>query len=183
MEQSAQTGSPRPRSTGLRFAKWIIVALATALTTFVLIVVIIGVRGGTMQPLTGANLDEAVQRWEQNAAEDYDIEIQVSGRQASRYHVEVRGGEPRRATRNGEPLTQRRTWWTWTATGMFETLRADVHNMKKFDAGEKGVPHLSILVEFDKEYGFPRRYVRVESVKMGGNPEVSWQVTDFNAVQ
>jgi len=180
--ESARSGISGPRSSGLRYARWIIIALAAALGTFVLVIVVVGMRGGTMQPLSGDNLDKALQKWEKQAPQNYDIEIQVSGRQASRYHVEVRGGEPLRATRNGEPLTQRRTWWTWTAPGMFETLRADVRNMDKFAAGEKGVPHLSVLVEFDSKYGFPRRYVRVESVKMGGNPEVSWQVTEFNVV-
>jgi len=181
--ENARTGMSGPRSSGLRFAKWIIMALAAALGTFALIVVFVAMRGAAMQPLTSDNLEQALEKWKENAVENYDIEIEVSGRQASRYHVEVRGGEPRRATRNGEPLTQRRTWWTWTAPGMFETLRADVRNMEKFAAGEKGVPHLSVLVEFDSKYGFPQRYVRVESVQMGGNPEVSWQVTEFKVIE
>jgi len=151
---------------------------AAAAVTFVVILIVLAMRGGQMGPLTDETLEQAKKRWDEHEVANYDIEIEVSGRQASKYHVEVRGGEPVRASRNGEPLTQSRTWWTWSVPGMFETLHSDVINMEKYEAGEK-VPHLNVLVEFDGERGFPRRYVRVESVKMGGNPEVTWQVTKF----
>jgi len=179
----SNSSQPKKARSPLGCARWIIVALAAAVVTFAVIMVIVGVRRGTMVPLTGERLEQATKLWDEHGAADYDIEIQVAGRQAARYQVQVRGGEPQQATRNGEPLSQKRTWWTWSIPGMLETLRSDVRNMERYAAGEKGVPHLSVLVEFDPELGYPRHYVRVESVKMGGNPEVTWNVTEFNIVE
>ena len=58
-------------------------------------------------PLTDPIFNAAHERWKSAAPADYDIEVRVSGPQAATYRVQVRGGQPQAAWRNGEPLQRR----------------------------------------------------------------------------
>ncbi len=139
---------------------------------------------GQLPQLTVEDFEQAKQRWQVHAPADYDITIQVSGRQAAVYHVEVRTGEVVVSTRNSRPLKQRRTRGTWSVPGMFLTMQADVDNAEQHRLGtaKEGVPQVQLHALFDPEFGYPQRYHRTELRKFGNNEAVFWEVTQFDVI-
>jgi hypothetical protein len=139
---------------------------------------------GQLPPLTVEDFNQARQRWQANAPLDYDVTIEVAGRQAAVYHVEVRAGEVVVSTRNAMPLKQRRTRGTWSVPGMFNTMQSDVDNAEQHRLGTAaaGVPHVHLLALFDPRFGYPQRYHRTELRKWANNDVVSWEVTQFDVV-
>ena len=128
--------------------------------------------------LTPKEFYEARERWEAAAPQDYDIEIRVSGSQPATYRVEVRDGIADVALRNERPLTQRRTFGTWSVPGMFSTISRDIEAIERRAAGkaDASTPRLILRAEFDPQYSYPAKYRRIES---GSPVEVSWEVTHF----
>jgi hypothetical protein len=156
-----------------------------AVSVFLLLLVGAGIlcdRGWT--ELTEENYSAAREQWLTSAPSDYDMEIDVRGRQPARYRVEVRDGLARSAPRNGNPLRQVRTFETWSGAGMFETVGTDLEHLQLVKNGQAtaATPRISVLVQFDETYGYPRRYLRVERGGSGGNPEVHWEVTEFTPI-
>lgn len=141
--------------------------------------------GPPLPRLTIDRFDEARAKWKANALPNYDIRIEVKGIQAAVYDVQVRDGAARRALRNGKPLTQRRTWGTWSVDGMFATIAADVEQLRKAQAGrdaELGALQVTLGAEFDAQYHYPARYYRLEQVQFGNNRSASWEVTRFRVI-
>jgi hypothetical protein len=116
-----------------------------------------------LPPQTARDFAEAQQRWREHGPRDYDIEVEVSGPQPAVYRVEVRGGEPVAAFRNGRPLTQKRTWSTWSVPGMFDTQAGDFRHVARIEAGtaDETTPRLSLYGVFHPQYGYPQRYRRI----------------------
>jgi hypothetical protein len=125
----------------------------------------------------------ALERWKAAAPPDYDIEVQVTGPQAAVYRVEVRGGQPIAALRNGQSLNQRRTFGTWSVPGMFSTMARDVDVVERRLTGraKPGEVELILKAEFDPKYSFPRRYQRIEWGSRRGSDAVTvtWEVKEF----
>jgi hypothetical protein len=142
-------------------------------------------RNSTWNELTEENYSLAWEQWKRNAPSDYDLEVRVRGRQPAVYRVEVRDGLARQAFRNGAPLKNFRTFETWSAPGMFETVGSDLEHLILVARGQARAttPRLTALVEFDETYGFPRRYLRVERAGSSGNPEVHWEVLEFTPLE
>jgi hypothetical protein len=142
---------------------------------------VLEVRSRGLPPLDSQRLEQAWLLWKQAGPPSYDIEVQVAGRQGATYRVEVRQGEIARALRNGQPLKQIRTLGTWSVPGMFESIEVDLKQQERARRGtaDRAVPGLSLFAQLDPEFGFPRRYLRLEHAGMGTNPEVSWEVTEF----
>lgn len=171
--------SVRGRSALRRFAAWTLVGLAAGL-----IVVLIALRQANYDPtpaLTPELFQRAHERWNTAAPSDYDIEVRVTGSQPARYRVEVRGSEARAAWRNGDPLTTRRTFGTWSVPGMFGTIGRDIDAIERHAAGkaDRFTPRLILRAEFDPQYGYPARYRRIEQ---WSTVEVAWEVTEFRVV-
>ncbi|MBM3999725.1 MAG: hypothetical protein FJ297_09340 [Planctomycetes bacterium] len=180
VELAADPSAAGPRAaspTARRFA-WAI-GIGFIVTAAVLIVPRI-IQGNGYVVLDRPGFEAAVARWRSRAPADYDIRIDVTGRQAASYRVEVRDGEPIAAYRNDHPLPQRRSWMTWTVPGIFGTVESDLRQLESAERGEPGIPGLSVLVLFDPRYGIPTRYVRAESASGSPNPEVTWEVTRFS---
>ena len=120
----------------------------------------------------------AMAKWKEEQPRDYDIEIQVRGNQPATYYVEVRGGDARLALRNDQPLTQRRTFSTWSVPGMFATMSRDVEALELRAAGraDASTPDLNLRAAFDPRYGYPVRYRRLQ---YQSSVEVEWEVTKF----
>lgn len=139
---------------------------------------------GKLPSLTVEEFEAAKQRWRANEPDDYDVTIEVAGRQAATYHVEVRAGEVMVATRDSIPLKQQRTRGTWSVPGMFNTIQSDVDNAEQHRLGTaaEGVPQVHLLALFDSQYGYPQRYHRTELRKWGNNAVVSWEVTEFRVL-
>jgi hypothetical protein len=145
----------------------------------VLVTVLVMQNRGRLPRLEPSDFYDAQLRWERAGVTDYNMTVLVTGRQAAEYYVEVRRGEPRHATRNGEPLRQQRTWGTWSVPGMFGTMQSDVTNLERQQAGraDPATPQLLLRAVFDPQRGYPRRYLRTELRKWGTNDEVSWEAT------
>ena len=134
-----------------------------------------------MPPLKSADWQQARDHWNSAGVKSYDLEVTVTGRQAATYAVQVRDGEVLGATRDGQMLPQKRTWSTWTVEGMFETISRDLDSVERHAQGRAlpGTPNLQLRALFDPQLGYPQRYLRTEMVRLGANPEVSWNVTRF----
>ena len=134
--------------------------------------------GPRLPEIDQAQLDAARATWKQKGPADYDITVAVSGTRAARYHVEVRDGQAVRATRDGDPLKDPRTLGTWSVPGMFDTMQSDVDHMTKpIQINARESHRVSPRAEFDAQYGYPRRYRRIE---WGSSIEVGWEVTHFS---
>ena len=134
--------------------------------------------GSASPRLTPEIFRTATAKWDREQPHDYDIEIMVRGNQPATYFVEVRSGEARLALRNGKPLTQRRTFSTWSVPGMFATMSRDVDALERRAAGQadRSTPDLHLRATFDPRYGYPARYRRLQ---YQSSVEVEWEVTRF----
>lgn len=129
-----------------------------------------------MPPLTEEAFSAAQARWERSRPTDYEIEIEVTGRQPAIYRVSVEGGRPTAAFRNDVVLPQMRVWTTWTVEGMFSTIRSDLDAIARSKQGRSQSASLMVCAEFDERYGYPKRYLRIE---LGQVNDTSWIVRRF----
>lgn len=127
--------------------------------------------------IQAADLAAAQVVWAKAPPADYDLTVQLTGRQTGELKVSVRTGIAIAMTRNGTPLRQERTWEPWTVPGMFETLTTDFENreqaVEKFGV-EPGSIHMRC--EFDPKYGFPKHYIHQI---YGRHQDLEWTVTEF----
>ena len=138
-------------------------------------------RGPISPRLTPAVFRIAMDKWDAAQPASYDIEIKVQGNQPATYFVEVRDGEAQRALRNGKPLTQRRTFSTWSVPGMFATMSRDVDALERRAAGtaDRSTPDLNLRATFDPRYGYPSRYRRIQYRRA---VDMEWEVLRFEVV-
>jgi hypothetical protein len=130
--------------------------------------------------LTPAIFHDQHARAKAAAPADYDVEVRVTGSQPATYRVQVRGGQAQAAWRNGQPLTSRRTFGTWSIPGMLSTISRDIDVIERRAAGKADplLPRLTLRAQFDPTYHYPAKYRRIE---WGSPVEVAWEVTAFNA--
>ncbi len=185
-EPKPTTSASAPRDPLRRVTAIATAILSGAVFAFacVMIPVILWNRG-SLPPLTQERFNEARKTWKANGPASYDVEIEVVGRQSATYRVQVRGGVVQTALRNGQPLKQARTMGTWSVPGMFGTIAIDMENVRKVLEGnaDRATPQLTLRGTFHSELGYPQSYYRVEKVKRGSNPEVSWRVVSFDIVE
>jgi hypothetical protein len=154
--------------------RWGLVAFA--LTMLAAIVAICIWFRNPAAPITRSAFEDARRRWEESQIADYDVEIEVQGRQAAVYRVRVRNNRVASALRNGYPLKQRRTQGTWSVPGMFDTIEADLENVESARR-EGAAQKLLLRAVFDSKLGYPSYYHRGE---LGGD-DVVWRVRRFVA--
>jgi hypothetical protein len=142
--------------------------------------------GDALPEMTPADYFAAKDKWQANAPENYDIEVEVTGTRPATYRVQVRGGEAIAASivdpRGHEtPQTQQRTFGTWSVPGMFGTMSKDVEVLDKHAKGkaDKFTPRLTLRAEFDPKYGYPAAYRRIQ---WRSAVEVKWRVTKFEVI-
>ena len=128
-----------------------------------------------LPPLNRTIFNEAVTRWESSGTHDYDVQVQVRGRQPAVYGVQVREGQVVNATRNGHPLKDPRTWDTWSVPGMFYTIEVDLDALDDSHGDHPGV-ELWLGAVFDEQHGLPRRYRRVQPSRQ---MDTSWEITQW----
>jgi hypothetical protein len=167
-----------------RFALWTLAGLA--LGTIASLVVLRVINRDSTPRLTPAEFYAALDRWKASPPANYDIEIQVTGPQAAIYRAEVRDGQPTAAWRNGQPLTQRRTFGTWSVPGMFSTMARDVDVVERRAAGraKPGEIELILRADFESQHHFPRLYERIEWGSRRGSDAVAvtWEVVRFQVL-
>lgn len=122
--------------------------------------------------------------WKAHKLPNYDIEIKVTGPNASVYRVEVRDGDAIAAWRNGQPLKQHRTFGTWSIPGMFSTISRDVEALEQAEKAGQQRP-LILRAGFQPEYGYPEHYRRIDNGSRKGSDSitVTWDVTEFRVVE
>jgi hypothetical protein len=172
---------PRRDSALKRFVIWAFIGLAVGG-----VIALVALRQIHLDPTPGLTPQQfyaAHDAWKAHPVLDYDVEVRVTGPQAATYRVEVRRGEPQTATRNGQPLTSRRTFGTWSVPGMFSTISRDVEALER--AADAGRPPPLILRAAFSERGVPEHYRRIDngSRKGGDSIAVTWDVTEFHIVE
>lgn len=171
-----------PPASGHHLRRFVLFTLGGAILGGLAAFVALRVRNYDSTPdLTPDLFYTAQDRWRSAAPSDYDIEVRVTGSQPATYRVEVRGGQPQAAWRNGKPLTQRRTFGTWSVPGMFATISRDIDAVERHAAGkaDRFTPRLTLRGEFDPKYSYPARYRRFEQ---WSPVEVQWEVTEFRVL-
>jgi hypothetical protein len=127
--------------------------------------------------MTQADFDEALAKWRANRPPNYEMEINVSGRQAGHMEVVVRNFQPLSVKRNGT-LVPARTWTYWSVDGLFEIIRTDLEGLDQPERafGAEDVSQLVQQAEFDAELGYPRRYRRAV---MTTGDAIEWEIVEF----
>lgn len=157
----------------------VILGALLALATVAVFFVVFGVR--RLPTIDQARFDAAQKLWNEKGPESYDIEVAVTEIEPAVYHVAVRSGQVKLATRNGSPLTQRRTLGVWSVPGMFTTISVDLkHATDPIEVSAGNVNYVTPQGEFDPQYGYPARYRRIQ---WGADNEASWVVTKFTVVK
>jgi hypothetical protein len=136
--------------------------------------------GPGLPQISPADLDAAQKRWQAAGVHDYDLTVELAGRQTGKLQIQVRNDEPISLVRNGASLREPRTWQPWTVPGMFDTLTTDFENAAK-PAEKYGSPDVRVVLraEFDADLGYPKRYLQQVFGRMD---DLSWTVTEFRRV-
>ena len=121
--------------------------------------------------------DQAWALWKSKEPLNYNIRVQVFGRQPAVYEAQVRDGVATSARHNGHPLTQLRTLGTWSVPGMFNTIGHDVEAIQKSTPATP--TELTIRGTFDEQWGYPLQYQRIQ---WGSDHEVHWRVLNFEVL-
>ena len=128
--------------------------------------------------LTLDTLHAAEERWKSNGPSDYHMDVTVTGRQPSRYHVEVQDGKPIIVQRNDRDL-DRRNWPYWTVPGLFDIIEHDIECAEDPTRGFGARPGSTAVLraDFDARLGYPRVFERL----ILGEPQLdmTWEVTRF----
>jgi hypothetical protein len=128
-----------------------------------------------------ARFDAAQKLWSEKSPQSYDLEVAVTEIEPAVYNIAVRDGQVQLATRNGTPLTQRRTLGVWSVPGMFTTISIDLkHATDPIEVGAGNVNYVTPQGVFDPQYGYPAHYRRIQ---WGADSEASWKVTKFDVVK
>jgi hypothetical protein len=127
--------------------------------------------------MNAAEFGEAVARWQANGPSDYEMEIEVSGRQSGTMQVVVKDNKPASVTRGGVSIPQH-TWEYWTVEGLFEVIRTDLEGLDQPERafGTADVSQLVQQAEFDVRLGYPRRYRRAV---LSTGDAIEWEIVDF----
>lgn len=174
--ENAATGSTPRRWRASDLALGVLGGVFVALAALAVVVVVS--RRQAAPVLTVEALAAARQRWEAHGPGDYRLDLVVTGRRASSYHVEVHDGKPTRVLCNQRPTTPR-TWYYWTVPGLFEVVEHDIECADDPTEGFGASPGSRVVLRavFDAESGYPRRYERL----ILGEPhlDMTWQITRF----
>jgi hypothetical protein len=167
---------PEPRPRRLRR---IAVSIACIVLGIICGLVVFGLTSFRRPPpaMSAADFENAVARWKKNGPADYEMVLEVSGRQSGTMHVVVKNQKAAGITRGGVSIP-RHTWEYWTIEGLFEVIRTDLEGL---DQPERafGTPDVSQLVqqaEFDEDLGYPRRYRRAV---LSTGDAIEWEIVEF----
>lgn len=181
-ENTSEPASGRPKPRG-RWGCLALAALAGIGGGLLSIFLVAAVRNRDPSPeLSRADFSAAVSRWQAAGPQSYRLEVKVAGPQPAVYAVEVRDEDVVSATIDGRPLKQRRTFDTWSVPGMFGTMERDLANVDLVAAGRatRETPRLTLRADFHPDYGYPRRYRRIE---WGTGRDMVWEVKKFELLK
>ncbi|HET6884136.1 MAG TPA: DUF6174 domain-containing protein [Pirellulales bacterium] len=155
-------------------------AAGALLAIAVMVVLAVVSRRQSAPELTEQALRAAQQRWEKRGPNNYRMDLVVTGRQASRYHVEVQGGKPTQVLRDDHPIPPR-TWYYSTVPGLFEVLEHDMECSDDPTHGFGARPGSRAVLRavFDERLGYPRKFERL----ILGEPhlDMTWEIIRFES--
>ena len=129
------------------------------------------VRAGSLPTISRKEFEAAKTLWSETKPPSYDVVVELKGMQPGVYAVRVENGVAISASFDGRDLKRRRTFGTWSVTGMFDTLAKDLEVDDQHG-------YLLLKAEFDPMYGFPVKYERME-MRTGVHDTLQWEVTKF----
>ena len=181
MHNPADSVNPNVRSERVRAL--VLGAILGGFVTFGFLIVIgVLLFRETVPPLTQADYEAAVKRWEFNGPKSYDADIEIYGNRPGVVHIEVRSGEATKMTRDGVVPRERRTWDYWTVDSQLETIGLELEMAADpkhaFGGGAAAPPVLN--ARFHPELGYPEVYRR--SVP-GAQQDMAWKITRFETVR
>ena len=115
---------------------------------------------GRTEPVTLERLDAARAMWQQANISSYDMDLETSGAQTGRYHVEVRNGQLSLITRNGQPADPAAGEY-WTVEGLFRVIEEELDAAEQPKSEAFG-PQSQVWLRMrcDAKLGYPVRFVR-----------------------
>ena len=176
---NSEHSPPAPRR--LRASDVALGAAAGALLTIVALVALAVVfRRHSAPELTDEALHAAQKRWNERGPANYRMDLVVTGRQVSRYHVEVQDGKPIQVLRDDRP-TPPRTWYYSTVPGLFEILEHDMECSDDPTRGFGAKPGSRAVLRaiFDERLDYPRKFERL----ILGEPHLNmtWEIIHFES--
>ena len=138
-----------------KIAKWSTIAAIV----MSVIVAVPYVRGQT-EPVTRERLTAARERWKSANISSYDLDLETTGAQTGLYHIEVRGGQLAKITRNGQSMNPADGDY-WTVDGWLQAIEEDLDNAEKPQADD-AASHCQywLRVRYHTTLGYPLRYIR-----------------------
>ena len=137
---------------------------------------------GDLPEVTQQDLDAAMERWEQQGPENYDITVELGGDSPGIFEVQVRDGKVQSPpSRNGTPVESRSARETWSVQGQFETISRELELAADPEQEMKSATanRLVLRGKFDPKFGYPARFHRFV---VGHGPEVYWEVKKFRPI-
>ena len=162
-----------------KIRRGVLLAIGGGLLTIagLLVIWVISSSRQRLPELTRKRFDAARAQWNAANPNSYTIETEVVGRQPATYRVQLADGQIVVAQRNDYPLKDQRTLGTWSVPGMFGTIEHDLLATEQPATAAAGPrSELHLRAEFDPQWGYPKRYLRVE---WGTDAQVSWTVQQF----
>jgi hypothetical protein len=178
--------APRRRSKLRTFAAAIVAGtLLLIAATLVLIAIS---RRESLPPINLTDVDAAAQRWAEHGPADYDLDLEQTGINPGRVHVEVRHGQVTAMTLNGHP-TRQHLWDDWSVPGLLAIIRHDVEvcmpdlnkkaQQKAAEENQNGPSEFVAPIlprgQFDPRDGHPLQYHRITPTGADAN----WRVVNF----
>jgi hypothetical protein len=146
------------------------------------------VRRETLPRIALANVDAAAALWTKNGPADYDFDLEQTGVNPGKIHVEVRKREVTAMTLDGRS-TRQHLWDEWSVPGMLDIIRRDVEvcmpelNKKTSQqtadgqGAENAAPEVFPRGVFDAHYGYPVQYRRITPT----GADATWRTLKFEA--
>jgi len=183
--QPLEAETPVPRRTSRLRSVALGIVLGTGLAIAGAVAVLAFTRRETLPPITMDDVNAAAERWAKNAPDNYDLDLEQTGVNPGRIHVEVRHGEVTAMTLNGRP-TRQHLWDDWSVPGMLGIIRRDVevcmpelnkkvHQTADGQNSEMPAPEVFPRGLFDAQYGYPVQYHRITPTGADAN----WRMAKF----
>ena len=121
-------------------------------------IIVVPLLSGRTEPVTKERLAEAARLWHAAKIANYAMDLETSGAQTGKYHIEVRDGQLARITRNGQAADPASGEF-WTVDGLLRMIEQEL------DAAEhpgKGMfpeqTQVWLRLRYDARSGYPVRY-------------------------
>ena len=139
---------------------WTIAKCSTIAAIVMIVFVAVPYFRGRSEPVTRERLAAARTQWEQANIASYNMDLETTGAQTGLYHIEVRGGQLIKLTRNGQPMNPGDGDY-WTVDGWFQAIDEDLENAERPKTDDASAScQYWLRVRYHPTIGYPMRYIR-----------------------